>query len=233
MPWPLAARALVLAVVVAAGVRTWRRAPGLLPALVVGYALLYACNGLAVGAGPDPRYMYLLMPILVVAAAALLPDPASVVGRLAGVLAVVGVATGLSLWLLWGTRDVATPHDAPKYVNSQGVQRVAEVLDELDVGTAITDSSGMQINFFTDGRVRAASFDVPRMRADERAARADPTTTYVLDGGEYGNADHLEFWLQLNGVDYERRDIGRWRVFLLDEQVLPQQAGLRTFAGHD
>lgn len=229
--WPLVARALVLALVVAATVRTWRRAPGLLAALVAGYALLYAINGLALGTGPDPRYMYLLTPILALCVGAVVPDAPTAGRRATTAAVVVALATALSLWGLWGTREVASRAEASRYLNSAGIEDVAALLDRRGVDTAVTEFAGTQVTFLTEGRVRGASIDVPRFEDDELAARSDPTTTYVLHRYAYLNVEHLDGWLRLEDVAFERHDIGQWSVFLLDDRLPPEEVGLVTFTG--
>jgi hypothetical protein len=145
---------------------------------------------------------------------------------------VVAVATlSLTLWGLIGTRAVAARAGADKFLSSDGIGEVAELLEQRRVGTAITDIAGMQISFLTDRRTIASSFAVPRVRSFERAARNDPTSTYVLDGDADGNARLLEDWLTSAGVPFERRDIGRWCVFFLAERVLPEQVGMRLAFG--
>jgi Dolichyl-phosphate-mannose-protein mannosyltransferase len=237
LPWRLAIQALIVTAVVVATLRTRRRAPGLLAVLVVGYGVLYGLNGMAAGVGRDPRYLYLLTPILALCAGALVPDVGPIDPERRErrerrmVLAVTAAATSLTLWGLIGTWSVASSAGADKFLSSDGIGEVSDLLDRRRVSTAITDIAGMQISFLTDQRTIASSFAVPRVPAFERAARNDPTSTYVLDAEADGNARLLQDWLTSEGVPFERCDIGRWRVFFLAERVLPEQVGLRVVFG--
>jgi len=241
LPWSLALQAVVVVVVVVATLRTRRRAPGLLATILVGYGVLYGLNGLVAGVGGDPRYLYPLLPVLALSVGSLIPDPVPAASdHLVGagivvadedrdlrmLLAVTAAAVGLTVWGLVGTRAVASAPDPDSFLSSDGIEGVTDLLEDRGVGTAITDVSGMQITFLSDRRVEASSFVVPRVPAVERGARADPTSTYVLDADLYGNADRLDAWLTARGVAAERHRIGRWRVFLLDQRVLPEDAGL-------
>jgi hypothetical protein len=143
------------------------------------------------------------------------------------VLAVTAAAVALSLWGLVGTRAEAREPAPDKFLSSEGIGEVADLLDERGVVTAVTDVAGSQITYLSGGRVVAGSFVVPRFPAAERASRADPSTTYVLDARLYDNADRLDRWLDDHDVAAERHRIGRWEVFLLDTRVLPEDAGLR------
>jgi hypothetical protein len=66
---------VVVVAVVVGGLRSRARAPGLVAAVVVGYLALYPSANSAGSVGPDPRYLYLLLPPLALALASLLPDP--------------------------------------------------------------------------------------------------------------------------------------------------------------
>jgi hypothetical protein len=53
----------------------------------------------------------------------------------------------------------------------------------------------------------------------------------VLDADLYGNTDRLDAWLTARGVTAERHRVGRWRMFLHDQRVRPEDAGLREAFG--
>ena len=231
VPWPVVSQVLVLAVVAVAARRTWHRAPGLLPVLVAGYGVVYALNGLAVGTGGDPRYMYLLTPTVALCVAAVLPDPDDDARRTVGLAAVTAATVALASWGLVAARDEARRPGAVVYLNSEGIEEVTDLLVERDVGTAITDAAGMQVTYLSDGAVVAGSFAVPRLADAEVASREDPTSTYVLDAEAYGNADRLDRYLRFHAIPFEHHERGRWRAFLIDGHVLPEEAGLTSFAG--
>ena len=231
VPWPVVSQLLVVALVAVATARTWGRAPGLLATLVAGYGVVYALNGLAVGTGGDPRYMYLLTPTVALCIAAALPDPDDDAGRVLGLVATTAVTVALAAWGLVEARDEAERPGASTFVNSTGIVEVTDLLVERDVGTAITDSAGMQVTYLSDGAVVGGSFGVPRLAAAEAASRRDPTSAYVLDAEAFGNAERLDAYLRFAAIPFEHHEVGRWRVFLVDGRVLPEAAGLRSYVG--
>jgi len=89
----------------------------------------------------------------------------------------------------------------------------------------------MQLAFLTDGDVVGASFAVPRSARYEYLGRVADPSTYVLDEKLLDNADMLRLWLTRNDIGFEEREIGKWRVFFVDEQVLPGEAGLFVYGG--
>ena len=222
--------AVIVAVVVAgASWRTRREAPALLAVLVVGYGALYALNGLAAGVGGDPRYTYLMVPVMALAVASLLPDLSSDV-RSAGVIVVVGaLVTALSAWGLAGMGESARQSGSDKFLASPGIEKVAHLLDAVHSGPVQTDTAGMQITFLTDGRVRAGSFSVPRYHDLELAGRAAPKSTYVLDDHVLGNAGRLRLYLVFHRIPFRATHIGKWWLFRIDGRVLPEDARLIIF----
>lgn len=223
---------VLLAVVLAiATKRTNWEAPWFLVTMVVGYGTIYAANPLAAGVGVDPRYTYLMVPIVATALAALLPDPERDATRFAAGLGVLALVTASSAWGLAGARAASDREHPNLFLSSPGIEEVAELLQERGVTAAITDTAGMQLAFLTDGEVVGASFSVPRSDTYEVLARVAERSTYVLDEELVGNADLLRLWLVANDVGFEEHDIGKWRVFLIDGRVLPEQVGMLTFGG--
>ncbi|HYI63106.1 MAG TPA: hypothetical protein VEW93_15045 [Acidimicrobiales bacterium] len=227
--WSWAGAVLVVAVLAVATARTLDRAPGLLAVLVVGHSLLYGMNSLVDAVGPDIRYQSLVLPVLAVAGGAVVPE---VTGRGARTALLGGLAAGavaLAVWGITGLGAYAESDDVSLLLGSQDLERVAALLDEREVGTAVTDVAGAQITFLTDGRVRASSFAVPRFPDLERAARRDRTSTYVLDDRQLGNHDRLRAHLEARGVGYEEVVIGLWHVVFVDGRVLPEEVPIATF----
>lgn len=112
---------LLVVVVVAASRRTAGRAPWLLAAMVVGYGFLYALNGLAAGVGADPRYGYLMLPVLALCLAAIVPELPSPLGRFLTTSSVTGVSVGLAAWGLVGLRAVGDGKDPSPFLASEGI----------------------------------------------------------------------------------------------------------------
>lgn len=229
--WRWAGLAALVAVLVVATRRTNWEAPWFFVTMVVGYGAIYAANGLAAGVGADPRYTYLMVPVVAVAIAACLPDLSSDAARFALSVVVVGLAVGSTAWGLAGTADEArTAHPDP-FLASPGIDEVVEVLEAEGVEAVISDTAGMQVAFLTDEEIVGASFAVPRLDAYEVLARATDPSTYVLDETLLDNADVLRLHLEANEIGYRELDLGTWRVFLVDERVLPGEAGLFVFGG--
>lgn len=220
---------ILLVVVVGATVRTRAQAPGFLAALVAGYGLLYGINTLAAGVGDDPRYTYLMVPVVAVCIGAVLPDPPNDWQRSAVVLLVGALAVASTMWGLVGTRDAAEVDHPNPFLASPGIEEVADLLEARGAHAAITDSAGMQLAFLTDEEVIGASFAVPRVHAYEVAGRDADPSTYVLDDRKLANADRLRLWLTAHGKAFEERRIGTWRVFFLDEQIAPADLPLYVF----
>lgn len=228
--------AVVVAVVAAATVRTLDRAPWLLAVAVAGYGVLYGLNGVAAGVGQDPRYAYLLVPVMALAVAALVPDGAGArVGlpkhlRSAGALLTVGAAVvALSTWGIAGMEDVARRPRADKFLASPGIREVSALLDASGRRHVITDIAGMQITYLTAGRVQAGSFSVPRYRPLELAARRAPRSTYVLHDTELANADRMRLYLAQRKIPHRAVHVGTWWMFLMDQRVLPEDVPLLFF----
>ena len=222
--------ALVVILVVATKRTRWD-APGFLVTLVVGYGLLYGLNTLAGGVGDDPRYTYLMVPVVAVTIGAVLPDPPRDWQRFALVTLVGALAVGSSMWGLAGTRSVADEPEPNFFLASPGIERVAHLLERQHIHAFISDTAGMQVAFLTDERVIGASFAVPRSDEFEHIGRAATPSTYVLDNSEIRNADLLRRWLIRNRVGFVEQKVGKWNVFFLDRRVRPEQANLLVFGG--
>jgi hypothetical protein len=220
---------IVLVVLAVATWRTWDDAPALLAVLTVGYGALYGLNGLAAGVGSDPRYTYLLVPVLALAVASLLPDLLSDLWSAAVVLVVGMLVTSMSAWGLAGMERAAEQPQADKFLSSPGIEDVVTFLDRQRRGPVLTDIAGSQITYLSHERIQAASFSVPRFHDLELAARAAKRSTYVLDDHALGNAGRLRLYLEFHRIPYRARHIGKWWVYLLDRRVLPEQARLLYF----
>ena len=219
------------ALLVIATVRTSWEAPGFLATMVIGYGLLYGVNTLAAGVGDDPRYTYLMVPIVAVCIGAVLPDPPRDAYRFLLVLGVGALAVGSTVWGLQGTIDAAERPRPNLFLASPGIEEVAELLEARNVDAFISDDAGMQIAFLTDERLIGASFAVPRSKEYEMAGRGADPSTYVLDNGLLKNADQLRMWLTRNDVGFIEKRVGKWNVFFLDRRILPSQADLLVFGG--
>ena len=227
---------VVVLVVIFAGVAvaarsTLETAPGLLAVAVLGFGVLLACNGLAISVGPDPRYLYPMLPALALTASAAAANlPSSRLG-LVGLGAIAAGCALLSAWGLVGLDRDAGRDGQELFLASPGLDRVIAALEARHIGTAITDTSGHQITFATRGRIQASTYGIARFAETERAARRNPTT-YVLRNGYMGGDDErLRKYLLVHRISYDHRSIGIYQIFYLDEPVLPEEIPLRTFAG--
>ena len=222
---------LLAVVLVLASIRTAWEAPGFLAAVILGYGGIYAINTLAAGVGADPRYMYLMVPVVAVSFAALLPEVQRDATRFAVGLAVLALVTTSTAWGLSGTRDAAEVRHPNAFLASPGIERVTRLLEAHGVEAAITDNSGMQLAFLSQGRVVGTSFAVPRLAAYEYQGRAAPKSTYVLDTTLLSNADTLRWWLTWKRIPFEEHTVGKYRVFFISKRVLPSDAHLVVFGG--
>jgi hypothetical protein len=225
----------VVAVVVAGSVRTHWDAPWFLPTLVGGYGLLSAVNGRAGLVGDDPRYLYLLVPALAVAAAALVPEAGDGWRRAGATLLVTASSVGLAAWGLVGLQSAAGAPNASPFLSSAGIE---ELVDLLEVRAAtgspdatITDIAGTQIGFLSQERVVGASFATPRFADHELRGRLADPSTYVLDRRTPRNVVLLRDWLAEQGIGFDEQEVGTWQVFFLDERVAPGDVGLYVYGG--
>jgi hypothetical protein len=222
----LVALTVILAV---ATVRTRRQAPWFLAVLVIGYGLLYGVNTLVAGVGEDPRYTYLMVPVVAVCIGAVLPDPPRDAQRFVVVVLVGALAVTSTAWGLVGSREAAVRPRPNPFLASPGIDEVAELLEARGVDGFISDFAGMQVAFLTDERVVGASFAVPRDAEYEVIGRAHDPSVYVLDEELLPNVARLRRWLDDNGVGYTEQRVGKWTVLFLDQRVLPGEAGLEVF----
>ena len=223
--------ALIVILVIATRRTNWE-APWFLVTMVVGYGLLYAVNTLVAGVGADPRYTYLMVPIVAVCIGAVLPDPPKDWQRFGVVLAVGSLAVASTMWGLLGTRDAAEQPRPNSFLASPGIEQVAELLEAKGIDAFISDIAGMQVAYITEERVVGSSFAVPRDDEYEVIGRAQDPSTYVIDDGLLPNVERLRSWLARNDVGYTEQQVGKWTVFFLDERVLPGQADLQVFGGY-
>lgn len=229
--WRWAGLVALVVVVAAATRRTGWKAPWFFVAMVIGYGMVYAVNGLAAGAGADPRYTYLMVPVVAVAIAACLPDPSHDAARFGVSVAVVGLAVTTTAWGLVGTAAEARTAHPDRFLASPGIDEVIEVLEAEGIEAVLTDTAGMQIAFLTDEEVVGSSFAVPRLDRYEVLARTADPSTYVLDETLLDNVDVLRLYLAANEIEHRELDLGTFRVFLLEERVLPGEVGLFVFGG--
>jgi hypothetical protein len=225
----------VLGVLVAASIRTHWEAPWFLPTLVGGYGLLYAVNGRASLVGDDPRYLYLLVPVLAVAVAALVPDARDGWRRAGATLAVTAASVAVAAWGIAGLQSAAQRPSASPFLSSAGIDEVVDLLERrADAGApdaAVTDIAGAQIAFLSDEQVVGASFSTPRFADHELRGRLADPSTYVLDRRTPRNLVLLREWLAEREIGFEERQVGTWQVFLLDERVAPGDVGLYVYGG--
>lgn len=235
VPDALVLLALAAAIAVASR-RTWTRAPGLLLASVVGYALVYPFNTLAIAVGPDVRYVYPLLPLLAVIVAVAVSAAVSSgrIGRQgavrAGVLALLAAGyLAASSWGLVGFRDHARTHREDVFLTTPGLDGVIDLLDQRQVSVAVSNSVGAQITFATEGRITVSSFALPRFPELEEEGERRGTTTYVLRTNEViDDVPRFERWLVTERASFERVTVGEYEVFFLDEPVHPDDVGFLT-----
>jgi hypothetical protein len=171
-----------------------------------------------------------MVPVVALCLGAIVPDPTTDARRFAVAFAVLVAATASTWWGVIGVRAAADRPQPNVFLSSPGIDDVAELLAARGIDAAITDWAGMQVALATDEQVIGSSFAVPRLAEFERRAREAPRSTYVLDRGLLANAQRLQRYLDTEGIGYELQRVGKWRVFFIDEQVLPAEANLQVFA---
>lgn len=235
LPHPLGFGAVVAVTLVA----TWftrRSAPGLLLCSFLGFGLLQTFNGLAVAVGPDPRYLYPLLPVMALglgmAIAGLAEmDRVRIMERVA-LPGAVAALFALSLWGLVGLHGAAQREQPDAFLASPGLDRVIDVLETRGVNAVTTDVSGHQITFATDGSISASTYGTPRFDDLEASARQSGACTYVMRNGYMdGDERRLAGYLGSAEVAFEQMDLGAFSVFFLDEPVQPNDVPLTTFLG--
>jgi hypothetical protein len=222
---------LVLAAVVVASFRTRTRAPGLLATLVLGYAVLYPFNGLAAYAGPDPRYLYGLLPALALVVGGLVPASLDEGRRRWAYPALAAAVLVLTMWGLVGLRAVGERPEPDQFVASPRIDRVVDLLQERGVHEAITDVAGSQLTFLSDRVIVASSYAVPRFSEDEEEGESASHSTFVLRKGKSDAATRLRAYLAAEHIGYEHRSVGTYDVFFIDGRVRPADIPLTSFAG--
>jgi hypothetical protein len=229
--WPWGAAVAVAVVIGAATWRTRRRAPGLLAISIVGYSVIYGLNPAAVIVGPDPRYLFFVVPLLAVCLGALAPEIDTDRHRAAALASCTLAAGAMTVWGVTGMTALAREPDANRFLASVGIEDVAALLEERGVEAAFSDLGGYQVSFLTEGQVVTGSFAVPRLRSYEMTARLEPASTYVLDRTVLGNDVRLRTWLNEALIDYQEETVGKWAVFFIEERVVPEDVPLLTFFG--
>lgn len=230
LPAPVALVALV-ALVVLATRATQDRARGLVATAVVGYLVLQALNGLAVAVGPDPRYLYPLVPALAVASASALRGVPTRM-RAPAVAVTLAGAAAVAVWGCVGMIGIANRPEPDLFLASPGLPQVVAYLEAEHRDAAMADASGQQLAYVSGGRIAAASYAVPRFEDLEARGGTTGLTTYVLRTGYFGGDDRrLERHLRAQGIGYTRTEIGAFTVFLLDRPVAPADVPLTRFGG--
>ncbi|MEZ5382357.1 MAG: hypothetical protein R2754_11275 [Microthrixaceae bacterium] len=229
LPWWLAAVVLGLMLVVGA-LRTRRSVGWLLPGIIVVAGVTSPLNLVLPLSPGAPRYLYPLMPVVAVLVAVLAPErrrrPDAVWAG--GLLA---AAAALTWWGLVGMDHLANRPNANGFVASPGIHEVVDYLERQDISVVTTDTSGMQIHFFSEGEIVASSFGAPRVKRFEQVALVAPETTFVLEGVAFDNRGRLRRWAEFGGTPYVEERIGSYSVFTFDRRVTPEEAGLRVFGG--
>lgn len=226
------ARFVAVALILVALVVSFARHPStgasLAGVLVIGYLLMYPMANNTGTVGADPRYLYPLAPALALLLAALVPSwrwlPGPAMAGLAAALAAASASWGLT------GLEAARGTDG-RFLEAAGTTEVVELLEDRGISFATTDLAGTQITYATDGRVQASSFAVPRFDDLERLTLEQQPSTYVLDNELAHNVRNLEWYLATNAIGYEKRTIGDWTVFFVDEWVPPWEANLGTLMG--
>lgn len=220
---------LLVGVAIAVGFLRRRESRAGLPAAVVlGYVLLYPLANSTGTVGPDPRYLYPVLPGLALAVAGLIPASRWADGAVRAVV-VSAAVIGVSHWGITGMEAVSD-HDA-RFLNARGSGDVVAFLEDREIDFAITDMAGTQITYVTGGEIRASSFAVPRFLDLEREMLVDRPSTYVLDDHLGGNAGRLATWLEERSIPYERHRFEVWTVITIDRWVPPWEARLVTMKG--
>ncbi len=212
---------LCLAAIALAAWRWRRSALSLLPFTIVAFPFLYAINGMT-SSTLEPRYVVVLVPVLILAAASL----ATTVPRAAAILLAAALlsSVGLVRWLDW--------NNAPARANSLNDQVVAlgptiAALDRAGIDRAYaTYAIAYRLTFDTRERIVVSEGDLTHLTVEgpgrvlppvptdytthhhpayDRAVRAAHRLAYIFVRGETYEAHDVAL-LEANG--FRRADVG-------------------------
>jgi hypothetical protein len=230
--WPGAGVTVAVALIAVLAVATWKTreaAPGLLLAVICGFAVIYPFVVTLGATGSDLRYLYPLLPVFAVAIGAVFTDPKRRAGQVL-VLSAVVVVAGLTSW--WGLvgMERASSRDT-LFLAAPGIDETVQFLEDRGIDQVTTDVAGAQITYASGGRIDGASFWVPRFADLQETMRVDAPSAYVLETGRLGNDVRLEQAADARGIAYEKHQFGVWSVYLLDGYLPPWEAGLLVYGG--
>jgi len=211
IPGPLLGWACYLALLVGFGVLLWRRPPrlGLLLVVAAAYPFLFAISPASFYVG-EPRYLYLLSPVIALLLAHLLVTRTSQIAGLA-VAVVLSVATLVHI----GGDDPANPR-APlrpliAALESRGATRVFSPY-----------LVAHRLAFDSHERIIATPFAFVRSRDYDRMVRASPSPAYVLvDGTE--EQRELDQALLARGIPAAQVKVGVFDIYLPAAKLLPEE----------
>lgn len=185
-----------------------RRRAELLVVVALAYPFLYSLSPAAFYLF-EPRYLFLLSPVLALLLARALAGPAR---------GLVGVAAVAALCVA-GLRqiDVPDPVNAPR-----SLRPVISVLDEHRVDRLFAAYTvAHRLGFDSDERIAAAPIEYIRHPPLERRVRARPVPAYLLVAGSPVQAQ-FEAGLGRLGLDATRTAVGPFELYLPSGRVLPE-----------
>jgi len=210
LPGVIVGTAVYVAVLVAFAGLLWKRPPQLELLLVVaaGYPLLYGLSPASFYTG-EPRYLFLLSPVIALLVAWVAVTPPRQLACLALVTALS--ITGL---LRIDSGDPYTPK-AP-------LATVIAALDARGIDRVFAPYRiAHRLTFDSDERIIASSFDFVRWRPFDRSVRTSPLPAYVL---LEGSPDQLRLatYLARAGGGGDEAPLGLYHLYVPQSRVLPE-----------
>lgn len=209
-PGPIIGWAAYLGLLVAFGILVWRRPPGLGLLLVVAgaYPFLFAVSPASYYVG-EPRYLYLLSPVIALLLGRLLVNRA---GQVVGLVAVAGLSVA-TLVHMGGDNPVNPRAPLRPLIAALDAHRVNRVFSPYLVAH--------RIDLDSHERIIATPFTFVRSRDYDRMVRASPSPAYVVvDGTE--EQVKLDQALAARAIAATIVKVGVFDVYLPAATLLPE-----------
>lgn len=193
------------------GVLLWKRPPRmeLLLVVAVAYPFLFAVSPTSFYTG-EPRYLYLLSPVLALLLAGVLATPVRQLGCLA-------LVTALSVVAL-GRIDVDDPLNPRSRLDP-----LIAVLDSRHVDRVFAPYRiAYRLTFDSNERIVATPLDVVRSRSLDGSVRASPLPGYVMLDGSAEQVRLASFLTQTGSLRDDVR-VGPFHVYVPTARLLPEQ----------
>jgi len=213
LPGPALGIAAFAVLLGAFAVALWRRPPRLELLLVVAaaYPFLMAVSPASFYTG-EPRYLFLLSPVLALLLAAVLATPV----RQLGCLALVTVLSVVAIHRMAGGNPLNPRPKLDAVIAALDAQHVDRVFAPYLIAYRLTFDSGE--------RIVATPFDAVRSRSLDGEVRASSLPGYVLLDGSPEQVRLAAFLVQTGDLR-DHTQVGPFHVYVPRAKVLPEQWG--------